>query len=87
LEATFEDIGDLAAACRFRDCSHRQEPGCAVQEALAAGRLDPARLEAWRELEAEAAALERRRDEAAARRWGRTFALAIHQGKKDKADR
>jgi ribosome biogenesis GTPase len=87
IEETFEDLGALAAGCRFRDCSHRQEPGCAVREAIEGGGLDPARLEAWRELEAEAAALERRRDEAAARRWGRTGSLVIHQAKKDKAGR
>ena len=41
-------------ACRFRDCAHRTEPGCAVADAVDDGRLDPARFLAWRKLEAEA---------------------------------
>lgn len=49
----FEDIEDLAAACRFRDCGHDTEPGCAVQAALADGRLDPPRVARWRKLRAE----------------------------------
>ncbi len=41
-------------ACRFSDCAHESEPGCGVRAAIAAGTLDPARLEAWRKLEREA---------------------------------
>jgi ribosome biogenesis GTPase len=52
---TFAEIEDLAAKCRFTDCSHGGEPGCAVQEQIAAGRLDPRRLQSYlkqkRELE------------------------------------
>ena len=44
IAATFADIGELAARCRFNDCTHETEPGCAVQAAIAAGVLDPARL-------------------------------------------
>ena len=44
----------LAADCRFRDCGHRTEPGCAVAAAIDDGRLDPARYTAWRKLQAEA---------------------------------
>jgi len=51
--AAFADISRLAAACRFTDCRHDNEPGCAVLEARSAGSLDPARLEAWRRLCAE----------------------------------
>jgi ribosome biogenesis GTPase len=54
--ATFADIDDLAPDCRFGDCRHDTEPGCAVIEAVAAGRLAQARLDAWRELDREAAA-------------------------------
>jgi ribosome biogenesis GTPase / thiamine phosphate phosphatase len=87
LEETFEDVEELAAACRFRDCTHQHEPGCAVRAALDAGTLDPARLAAYRALAAELAALERRRDEAAARRAGRQLSVLVRQAKKDKGER
>ena len=47
---TFADIGDLEAECRFRDCTHSGEPGCAVQAAVAAGTLPAARLESYQRL-------------------------------------
>ena len=50
---TFEDIEALTARCRFADCRHEGEPGCAVAEAIEAGGLDPARLQRWRKLLAE----------------------------------
>jgi len=50
---TFEDIQTLAAQCRFGDCQHQREPGCAVRDAIEHGRLDPARLHRWRKLMAE----------------------------------
>ncbi|NEX47650.1 ribosome small subunit-dependent GTPase A [Pseudotabrizicola algicola] len=50
LDVLFAEIAELAPACRFRDCTHAHEPGCAVQAAVAAGDLDPARLERWRKL-------------------------------------
>ncbi len=56
LEDGFADIEALAAECRFRDCTHAREPGCAVQAALAAGRLDAGRLANYRKLAAELAA-------------------------------
>lgn len=55
LDAAFEDITALASTCRFGDCRHQSEPGCAVTGAVAHGNLDPERLEAWRKLEREAA--------------------------------
>lgn len=50
LDLLFAEITELAPACRFRDCTHAHEPGCAVQAAVAAGTLDPARLDRWRKL-------------------------------------
>jgi ribosome biogenesis GTPase / thiamine phosphate phosphatase len=50
LDLVFAEIAELAPDCRFKDCTHDHEPGCAVQAALAAGQLDPARLERWRKL-------------------------------------
>jgi len=50
LDVLFAEIVELAPACRFRDCTHAHEPECAVQAAIAAGTLDPARLTRWRKL-------------------------------------
>jgi ribosome biogenesis GTPase len=58
--ATYADIDDLASGCRFSDCGHAGEPGCAVATAVEDGRLAPERLEGWRALEREAAAAELR---------------------------
>ncbi len=55
IEGAFADIGSLAGACRFSDCRHAGEPGCAVAAAIAGGTLDPARLASLRKLEREAA--------------------------------
>jgi ribosome biogenesis GTPase / thiamine phosphate phosphatase len=60
LEDAFEDIVELGARCRFTDCRHEGEPGCAVAEAIADGTLDPERLASYRELERELAELEER---------------------------
>lgn len=73
LDLTFTDIDELAARCRFGDCGHHGEPGCAVAASLAAGTLDPDRLGSWRKLQREAAHHERRVDalsrNAERRRW------------------
>ncbi|WP_226703963.1 ribosome small subunit-dependent GTPase A [Microbulbifer elongatus] len=53
LAATFADIGALAAKCRFADCAHESEPGCAVQASIESGALDERRLRNWRKLERE----------------------------------
>ena len=73
--ATFTDIDDLAPGCRFRDCRHDAEPGCAVRAAVDAGELAPERLDAWHSLqrEVEAAALRAhpREQRRANKRFGR----------------
>ena len=51
--ATFPEISDLAAQCKFRDCAHEREPGCAVQAAVAAGAIDPDRLARFKKLKSE----------------------------------
>lgn len=53
LDTLFAEIIELAPQCRFRDCTHTHEPGCAVQAAIAAGTLDPTRLDRWRKLHVE----------------------------------
>ncbi len=62
LDRSFGDIDELAAGCRFNDCSHDGEPGCAVSAARADGRLPADRFESWRKLQREAAHHERRVD-------------------------
>ena len=55
IDETFADLVELSARCRFADCSHRLEPGCAIQAAAAAGRLDRGRLKSYRRLSHELA--------------------------------
>ncbi|MCK6474659.1 MAG: ribosome small subunit-dependent GTPase A [Planctomycetes bacterium] len=73
LSRTFDDVEQLAAACRFNDCTHGNEPGCAIRAALESGELDPGRLESFHKLEREMAYEVRKTDKAAAsnakRRW------------------
>lgn len=57
LRQTFEDIEELAARCKFRDCHHKNEPGCAVQTAIAEGCLDPGRYRSYIKLKKELAHL------------------------------
>ena len=63
LEAAFDDVDALAADCRFRDCSHRSEPGCAVRAAVADGQLAAARLHHFHRLADERAALRTRQEQ------------------------
>jgi ribosome biogenesis GTPase len=90
IEDTFADIAELEAGCRFSDCSHGAEPGCAVQAALADGTLDPARVAARDKLEREARWAEERRDgpgNAAARArskaWGRHYKKVIAEKRRE----
>jgi ribosome biogenesis GTPase len=72
LDRAFADVADLVAQCRFGDCRHNAEPGCAVRAAVADGSLSPRRLESWRrlhrEVEVESARRRVRLGEAAGRR-------------------
>lgn len=61
LSRAFADIEALAAQCRFSDCAHRGEPGCAVQAAIERGDLDPERMEHYRRLDQELDVAARRR--------------------------
>ena len=63
--AAFADVEELAAGCKFRDCKHENEPGCAVRAAVAAGDLAESRLESYRQLMRETDEIRRRREEAA----------------------
>jgi ribosome biogenesis GTPase len=89
---TFEDIAGLADQCRFRDCRHETEPGCAVKAAAAAGTLDPFRLESFLKLQTEQQDIEKRRDERAlidAKRQDRVASKALktlQRGRRKGAD-
>lgn len=73
LQMTFDEIETLARNCRYRDCRHQGEPGCAVLEAVHAGTLSPERLSSLHKLQRELAWLDRREnpmaDLAEKRRW------------------
>jgi ribosome biogenesis GTPase len=65
LSEAFSDVERLAERCRFSDCAHDGEPGCAVAEAIDSGSLEPGRLEAFRRLHRELAFIERKGDKRA----------------------
>ena len=67
VDAGFPDVQRLATTCRFADCSHDGEPGCAVADALADGSLHPDRFASYQKLEREVAAERRRVDPLLAR--------------------
>ena len=69
----FDDIEALAAQCRFSDCAHQGEPGCAVQEAIAGGVLEERRWHNYLKLQRELSALARRNDAAAQRAYQREW--------------
>jgi ribosome biogenesis GTPase len=73
LSGNFPDIEALAQMCRFRDCTHRSEPGCAVKQAIDAGTLDVRRLNNYRKLEKEVRHLEARKGD---------FARVVEEKKK-----
>lgn len=73
MEEMFGDLEGLFARCRFADCSHQAEPGCAVQEALADESLDARRWGSYLKLQREQAALNRKHDAAARRAYQREW--------------
>jgi len=88
LDRTFDDLERLAAQCRFADCCHEQEPGCAVLAAVRAGSLDRRRLESYRKLRRELRFLGLKQDVATRRRMeketGRRFAAQFKEIKRHK---
>ena len=82
IDETFEDVSSYAAACRYSDCSHSSEPGCAVQQALADGTLDPERFERYRRMMAESARLRLRSQEREYRQSNRAFTKANKAGRR-----
>jgi ribosome biogenesis GTPase / thiamine phosphate phosphatase len=84
LEETFADVADLARECRFSDCSHSSEPGCAIRVALGNGSLPEARWESYRKLQGELRALALKQDArllSEARKERRRFARSRRKSK------
>ncbi|HEY6389370.1 MAG TPA: ribosome small subunit-dependent GTPase A [Candidatus Acidoferrum sp.] len=79
LTQTFADVDELAAQCRFTDCQHQKEPGCAVQAALASGILDGHRLESWRKLQREQEFLLRKIDPAVGATYKKRIRISMRQ--------
>lgn len=86
LHSAFDDIDSLAAQCRFRDCEHQTEPGCAVQSALIDGSLDAARFKNYLKMKKKIRYLELRQDANVARaekiRWKKITSAHKHSYKK-----
>ena len=81
VEEAFEDVTELFADCRFSDCAHDREPGCAVRAALAEGRLDAERWESYLKLQRELEHLERRLDKRARSEARREWAKRAAEGR------
>jgi ribosome biogenesis GTPase len=81
VDLVFDDIAELAATCRFGNCGHTTEPGCALREAVEDGTLGADRLAGWERLRREAASAELRADPHARRQSERRFARVVRQAK------
>jgi ribosome biogenesis GTPase len=81
LEATFGDVEELAGACRFNDCSHTQEPGCAVLAAVESGELPQDRLHSWRKLQKELLSIAVRHDALLRKEEARKWRLRAREGR------
>ncbi len=62
LHETFEDVEALIDLCRFRDCAHKGDPGCALDRAIADGTIDSERVRSYMKMQRELAYLDRRQD-------------------------
>jgi ribosome biogenesis GTPase / thiamine phosphate phosphatase len=81
LDATFSDVEELAADCRFGDCSHEHEPGCAVLAAVESGALPAERFQSWRKLQRELRAIAMRHDALLRKEEARKWRLLSREGK------
>ena len=77
--SAFADVEGLAEQCRFRDCEHGGEPGCAVEAAIGSGQLDARRLASYHKLRREEAYLRRKVDEFATREEARKWKIIAKQ--------
>jgi ribosome biogenesis GTPase / thiamine phosphate phosphatase len=85
LPSVFDDIEEIAGQCFFSDCRHQDEPGCAVREALAAGKIDTGRYESYEKLQRELRYLARRKDKLAEivekKKWKKLSRLATERAR------
>ena len=81
LDGTFADVEELAADCRFGDCSHTHEPGCAVLIAAEIGELPWERLHSWRKLQRELRAIAMRHDALLRKEELRKWKLRAREGR------
>ena len=81
LDATFADVEELAADCRFGDCTHVHEPGCAVLVAVESGELPRERLDSWRKLQRELRAIAMRHDAVLRKEEVRKWKLRAREGR------
>lgn len=79
VDAVFADPVELARDCRFRDCHHETEPGCAILGAIEDGELNGARLVSWKKLQRQAARQALRKDAVRQRKAARAFAKKVRQ--------
>jgi len=82
VEMVFKDLEELACRCRFSDCAHKTEPGCAVLEGLAEGVVSERRMDNWRALKEELESSEERRDRREARRERAQFRRKVKRDKR-----
>jgi ribosome biogenesis GTPase / thiamine phosphate phosphatase len=87
LEQTFGDVEEIARRCRFSDCAHDREPGCAITEALAEGRLAADRWQSYLKLQRELEALELRRNHRLRQERVREFKIRTRQNRSKKKKR
>ena len=81
LEEAFADVEELAAACRFNDCAHGTEPGCAVRAALLSGELSRERYASWQKLQRELRSIAVRADARLRREERRKWQLRAREGR------
>jgi ribosome biogenesis GTPase / thiamine phosphate phosphatase len=87
LTQTFADVDELASQCRFTNCQHKQEPGCAVQAAVGASTLDADRLESWRKLQREQEFLLRKVDPETSATQKKRIKILMRQVRQNYRDR
>jgi ribosome biogenesis GTPase len=80
-EAVFDDVEELVASCRFTNCTHDTEPGCAVKSALASGGLSRERYASWQKLQRELRAIAMRSDARLRREEKRKWQQRVRDGR------